>query len=261
MGKCKEALDASGGDIEKAIDFLRKAGMASAVKKETRETKEGMIGFAESDTAVVLIEVNAETDFVVQNERFQLFVKELCHAAAHHRISNLEDVMQLKLPSGRTAEEVRAENIQSLGENIRVKRIHVHPKHANSSINIYSHMAGKIVCLVEIEGDSHQQALAKEVALHAVAEAPEFMSSEDVPSEVKAREVEIAKEQVKGKPENIVEKIVEGKMKAFYEATCLPLQKFVKDSSITVGQYVDQEGKKIGKPLRIKAFVRWQVGE
>lgn len=261
MGKCKEALDASGGDLEKAIDFLRKSGMASAVKKESRETNEGMISFAESDKCVVLIEVNAETDFVVQNERFQHFVKDLCHAAAHHPVKSLEDLMNLHLPSGRTAEEIRAENIQSLGENIRVKRIHIHPKHPHSSIGVYSHMSGKIVCLVEIEGDSHHQALAKEVALHAVAEAPEFMSPESVPADVKAREEEIAREQVKGKPQNIVDKIVEGKMKAFYEATCLPFQKFVKDPSITVAHHVEQEGKKTGKTLHVKNFVRWQVGE
>jgi elongation factor Ts len=122
-------------------------------------------------------------------------------------------------------------------------------------------MSGKIVCLVEIEGDSHSQAIAKEVALHAVAEAPEFMSPENVPHDVKAREEDIAREQVKGKPQNIMDKIIEGKLKSFYEATCLPLQKFVKDPSITVAEYVEQEGKKIGKSLHVKSFLRWQVGE
>lgn len=261
MGKCKEALDSAHGDIEKAIDVLRKAGMASAVKKEARETKEGMISFAESSNCVALVEINAETDFVVQNERFQHFVKEVCEAAAKNKPHTLDELANMKLSNGRTVEELRADNIQSLGENIRIKRLHIHNKHANSSVGLYSHMGGKILCLVEIVGASDQQALAKEVALHAVAEAPEYMGPGDVPASVKAREEEIAVAQVKGKPQNIVDKIVEGKMQAFYAATCLPLQKFVKDPSITVQQYVEQEGKKVNKSLAVKSFIRWQVGE
>ncbi|MBI5274164.1 MAG: elongation factor Ts [Chlamydiales bacterium] len=261
MGKCKEALDSAHGDIEQAIDILRKAGMASAVKKEARETKEGMISFAQSPTCVAVVEINAETDFVVQNERFQHFVAEVCNAAAKNKPHSLDDLIHIKLSNGRTVEEMRADNIQSLGENIRIKRLYLHMIQPNTSVGIYSHMGGKILCLVEISGASDQQGLAKEVALHAVAEAPEYMGPADVPASVKAREEEIAKAQVQGKPQNIIAKIVDGKMQAFYAATCLPLQKFVKDPSITVQQYVEQEGKKTNKHLVVKSFIRWQVGE
>lgn len=261
MGKCKKALDEAGGDIEKAIEELRKAGMASAVKKESRETNEGVIGFAQTADKVALIEINAETDFVVQNENFQKFVKTISDVVAEKAPSNLEQLQEVQLDNGRTVEEFRAEHIQSLGENIRIKRFHIENKQANSSYGIYSHMGGKIVCMVEIEGANDVEALAKEVAMHVAAEAPEYISPEQIPADVIEKEKDIARAQVQGKPENIIEKIIQGKMNAFYDDVCLPRQKFVKDPSQTVEKYVAAEGKKNGKELVVKNFVRWQVGE
>ncbi len=263
MAKCKEALDQAGGDLETAIDILRKAGMAGAVKKEGRETKEGSIGQSESKSAVALVEVNAETDFVTQNEKFKEFLKELCHEAAETRPATLEAFLNQKSKNDPkiTLDQARALIVQSLGENIQVKRLLILPKSSDISIGVYSHMNGKIVCVVQLTGGAGQEALARDIAMHVAAESPDYLRPQDVPAQVKAREEEIAKEQVKGKPANIVDKIVEGKLKAFYDMVCLLHQKYIRDNSITITQLLENESKRLGKQLGIKGFIRWKVGE
>jgi elongation factor Ts len=262
MGKCKEALDHSQGDMEKAIDFLRKSGMASAVKKEGRETKEGVIGTHESQDAIALVEVNSETDFVAQNEKFKQFVKDVTLEVAETKPTSLEAFVAQKYrkdPSI-TIDQYRSLVIQSLGENIQIKRLQVLPKTADTSIGLYSHMGGKIVTFVEIEGGSGMETLARDIAMHIAAESPDYLKPEEVPADVRAREADIAKSQVKGKPENIVDKIVEGKLKAFYDQVCLLGQKFVKDNTLTIADLVVKEGKRVGKPLAVRRFLRWRIG-
>lgn len=262
MGKCKEALDHSQGDMEKAIDFLRKSGMASAVKKEGRETKEGVIGIFEGSDALALIEVNSETDFVAQNDKFKQFVKDVAEEVAETKPASLEAFMAQtyrKDPSI-TIDQYRSLVIQGLGENIQIKRLQVLPKNKDTSVGFYSHMGGKIVTFVEIAGDAGIEALAKEIAMHVAAESPDYLKPEEVPADVRAREDEIARSQVKGKPENIVDKIVEGKLKAFYDQVCLLGQKFVKDNSLTIAELVEKEGKRIGKQIFVKRFLRWRIG-
>jgi elongation factor Ts len=263
MSKCKEALDTTGGDMEKAIDHLRKTGIASAVKKEGRETKEGVIGFAETPKAIALLEMNTETDFVAQNERFKKFVHELCKEAAEAEPSSLEDFLHQKLshdPST-TVDQARSLLVQSLGENIQCKRLLLLKKRPDASLGVYSHMGGKIVTVVELEGASDQAALAREIAMHVAAESPDYLSPEDINPEVKVREKEIALSQIQGKPPAIAEKIVEGKMKSFYEQTCLLNQKYIKDTSVTVAEFVEMQSKKHHKPFLIRRFLRWKVGE
>jgi elongation factor Ts len=263
MGKCKEALDKVGGDMEKAIDYLRTTGMASAVKKEGRETNEGVIGSHEAQDVISLVEVNAETDFVTQNEKFKEFVREVAREAAEKKPSSLDALMQQpysKDPS-LTIDQYRALVIQSLGENIQVKRVLVVPKASDLSLGVYSHMGGKIVTVVEIVGASGQEALARDIAMHTAAEAPDFLRAEDVPADIKAREAEVARGQIQGKPANMIEKIVEGKLKAFYDQICLLNQKFIKDTTLTIEALVEQAGKKLGKPLQIRKFLRWKVGQ
>ncbi len=262
MGKCKEALDKAGGDMDAAIDFLRKSGMASAVKKEGRETNEGLIGSAEGSTAVALLEVNAETDFVTQNEKFRQFLKEVSQEAADSAIGDLSALMQRPSAQDKsiTIDQYRALVMQSLGENIQIKRLLLLPKASDLSIGLYSHMGGKIVVAVILTGGSGQEALARDIAMHAAAEAPEYLSIEDVPASVRAKEEEIARSQVQGKPANIVEKIVEGKVKAFCDEVCLVCQKYVKDNTMTVAQLLDKESKRLSKAMGIKAFYRWKVG-
>jgi len=263
MGKCKEALDQTNGDLEKAIDYLRKAGIASAVKKEGRETKEGIIGFAESKKAIAIIETNTETDFVAQNERFKHFVHDICMQAAETMPSSLEEFLHqpFKGDSATTIDQARSLLVQSLGENIKLKRLIIIPKAPGSSIGIYSHMGGKIVTLVEIEGAADEVHLAKEVAMHVAAESPDYLDSNAVPDAVKAREEDIARSQIQGKPPAIADKIIQGRMKAFYEQVCLLMQKYIKDNTITVAEFVEHQGKKVGKNLKIIRFLRWRLGE
>jgi elongation factor Ts len=263
MAKCKEALDQAGGDMESAIDILRKAGMASAVKKEGRETKEGLIGAGESSSAIAIIELNAETDFVTQNERFKHFLNEICQQAAHTKPASVEAFLAQpsKTDPSITVDQARSLVIQSLGENIQIKRLKIIPKSADISFGVYSHMGGKIVTLAEISGGAGQEILARDIAMHIAAEAPDYLKPEEVPADIKAREEDIARGQVAGKPAAVMEKIIEGKIKAFYDQVCLICQKFVKDNTITVKDLVEREAKRTGKPLHLRSFLRWKVGQ
>jgi elongation factor Ts len=262
MGKCKEALDQSGGDMEKAIEILRKAGMASAVKKEGRETNEGLIGAAEGKDAVAFVEVNAETDFVTQNEKFKQFLRDIAQDAADVRLNSLEALLKHPYSKDKsvTVDQYRALVMQSLGENIQVKRLLVLPKSNEISIGIYSHMGGKIVTAVILSGGAGQEALARDIAMHVAAESPEYLRPEDVPHTVRAKEEEIARSQVKGKPDDIAHKIVQGKYKAFCDEVCLECQKYVKDNTLTISGLLEKESKRLGKHLTISAYYRWKVG-
>ncbi len=263
MGKCKEALQEANGDISLAIDNLRKSGMASAVKKEGRETNEGVICIAENGKSTALVEVNAETDFVVKNERFQEFATNLAEEICSLQSTSIDEFLTQaysKEPS-LTIDQYRATIVQGLGENIQVRRIELFPKKENATLVVYSHGGGELVTLVEIEGASDEEELAKDIAMHIAAEAPEYLSSNEVPERVIEHEREIAQAQVKGKPENILNKILEGKLKAYFNQVCLLNQKFVKNPDLTIQQLVDQRGKDSGKQLVVSQFLRWKVGE
>lgn len=263
MGKCKEALDQAHGDMELAIANLRKAGIASAVKKEGRETKEGAIGIADSPQAIGLIEINAETDFVVKNARFQEFLQKMAQEVVHTGATSIERFLEQKYSgdTSLTIDQHRAVMMQSLGENLKLQRCQVIPKKNDLSIGVYLHLGGKIATLVEISGGSGEEALAKDIAMHVAAEAPQYLKEDEVPAAVKEQEAEIARAQVKGKPENVMEKIVQGKLNAFYDQVCLLRQKFVKDPSMSVAQVVEKRAKETNKPLKIERFLRWKVGE
>jgi elongation factor Ts len=262
MAKCKEALDEAEGDMDLAIANLRKQGMASAVKKEGRETKEGMIKVSETDKALALVEVNAETDFVVKNDKFQAFATAVALEAAKSSPTTLAEFLSKKCAHDPniTIDEYRAHTVQSLGENIQIKRVEVFPKKADCTIATYSHMGGKLVTLVEISGGKDEQELAKDIAMHIAAEAPEYLSADEVPPRVLAHEKEIASAQIKDKPANIVDKIVEGKLKAYFDQVCLLNQHFVKDTSITIKELVEKRAKAVSKPLKLTQFLRWNVG-
>lgn len=262
MGKCKEALDQASGDMDTAIDILRKAGMASAVKKEGRETNEGLIGHAEGSDAYALVEVNAETDFVTQNDKFKQFLRDVAQEIADTKPNSLESFAQQtyrKDPSV-TIDQYRTLVVQSLGENIQLKRLEVIPKASDISIGVYSHMGGKIVTVVILTGGAGQEALARDIAMHVAAESPEYLNPDLVPQAVKDKEAEIARSQVQGKPANIVDKIIEGKIKAYCDEVCLLCQKYVRDNTVTVAGLLEREGKRLNKAITIKAYLRWKVG-
>ncbi len=263
MGKCKEALVLAEADMEKAIDILRKAGMASAVKKEGRETKEGLILTAEDKDTLIILEANAETDFVTQNDRFKHFVHDCVKQALETKPKTLAELNEQPYFKDRsiTIDQYRNLVIQALGENIQLKRFELVHKHPNRSYGIYSHMGGKLLVVVEIDGSSDCEEIAREVAMHVAAESPDYLKPEQIPADVIAREEEIARSQMLGKPENMIEKIVAGKIKAFADQVCLIHQKYVKDSTVTVQQFLETCGKKVGKPLSVHCFWRWKVGQ
>lgn len=263
MGKCKEALEEANGDMELAIANLRKAGMATAVKKQGRETNEGMIAVAEKNGTIAIVEVNAETDFVVKNDLFQRFLKSISEEVAATKPASLEAFLSQKYSQdpSLTIDQYRATVIQAIGENIQIRRLKTFAKDKNHSIGVYSHLGGKIVTVVEIVGSADEESLAKDIAMHVAAAAPEYLSPESVPAEVIAHEKEIVKGQIQGKPANIIDKIVEGKINAYYDANCLVKQKYIKDDAVTINDLVNARGKSNGKTLTLASFIRWNVGQ
>ena len=262
MSKCKEALEEAHGNMDEAISILRKAGMASAVKKQGRETNEGQISAKETDEVVAFCEINAETDFVVKNERFQEFCKNIAEEVAATKPASLEAFMAQnysKDPSI-TIDQYRSLVIQTIGENIQISRLAVWQKQKDHSIGIYSHMGGKILTAVDLSAPGEVE-LAREVAMHAAAASPEFLAPNDVPQDTIAKEREIAKGQVEGKPAQIIDKIVEGKVNAYFDQVCLTRQKFIKDTSISVEAHVQTRAKASGKTCAITRFLRWTVGQ
>ena len=261
VSKCKEALEKSSGDLDEAINYLRKVGMATAVKKASREAKEGKIGYAESDQCIALVEISSETDFVANNERFVAFLKDMAHEIATTQPASLEDFLKqpFSKDSSMTIEEYQGTLVQAIGENIKVKRFVTIPKENGKTFGVYSHMGGKIITLVEMQGDAPD--VAKDVAMHAAASAPDYLNPESIPDDVKEHEKGIAREQLAGKPEHIMDKILEGKLNAFYDDVCLLRQKFVKDDSVSVGDFVAKKGKEAGQDFVVTNFIRWSVGE
>lgn len=263
MGKCKEALDEAKGDIELAIANLRKAGIAGAVKKEGRTTNEGMIGIAEGSKNIAIVEVNAETDFVVKNERFGQFLNTIAQEIVATNPTSLEAFLSQKYSKdpSLTIDQYRATVVQAIGENIQIRRLMLVPKASNKSVGVYSHLGGKIVTVVEIAGSDKEVALAKDIAMHVAAASPEYLSPEKVPSNILEGEKEIAKSQMKGKPENMIGKIIEGKMNAYYDQVCLTRQKYIRDDSLSITDLVNKQAKQNGKTLTLSNFIRWNVGQ
>jgi elongation factor Ts len=265
MAKCKEALEEAKGNIEQAIDILRKAGMASAVKKQGRETKEGTIVAKESQDAVAIAEINAETDFVVKNEKFQEFCKNIIEEIAATKPASIEAFMEQKYSKDKsiTMEGLRSLIIQVIGENIQVRRLAVFPKASNCSFGIYSHMGGKILALVELDAPGESE-LARDIAMHVAAGVPavaDYIDHTTVPHDIVERERDVARGQMQGKPANIMEKIVEGKVNAFFDLVFLARQKFIKDEALSIAQLLEQRSKATGKNISIVRFLRWTIGQ
>jgi elongation factor Ts len=262
MAKCKEALEEAKGDMDQAISILRKAGMASAVKKQGREAKEGLVTFKETDKVIAFAEINAETDFVAKNERFQEFAKNILDEVAVTQPESLESFLQQpysKDPSI-TIDQYRSLIIQTIGENILISRIAVWQKKPGHSVGLYSHMNGKILTAVELSADGAAD-VARDVAMHAAAAAPEYLAPSDVPEHIVEKEREIGRDQVQGKPAQIIDKIVEGKVNAFFDTVCLVKQKFVKDTSMSVETFINEKAKSSGKQMQAVRFMRWMLGQ
>ncbi len=266
MMDCKKALAEADGNIEKAVDILRKKGLSAAAKKSGRVAAEGMIACAGEGNRGVVVEVNSETDFVAKNEAFQRFVAGIAAAVLEHAPADIEALKALTFPGGsRTVGEELTHQIATIGENMNIRRFARFE--AKGVIASYVHGAGKIGVLVELgttRGDDERVAsLARQVAMHVAAASPQFLRRDEVPAEVIEREKEImrAKALESGKPANIVEKIIEGQINKFFGEVCLLEQAFVIDPDQKVGKVVEALGKTIGAPVTLDRFVRFQLGE
>ena len=255
MLDCKKALEASEGNMEKAVDWLREKGIAKAAKKESRIAAEGLTVGAANDNNAFLFEVNCETDFVTQNEKFKNLITELRDALAFSDCSNYEEALEVKLKDGKTIAERIVEATATIGEKISFRRFERVTKSDNEVFGIYSHMGGKITVLVVLDGADRD--VARDVAMHVAAMHPLYLTREEVPESVLDHEREIIKEQAinEGKPADIAEKMVNGRINKYYKEVCLIEQEFIKDSDKSVGQYVkDNKGT-------IKKMIRYEVGE
>ena len=269
MMECKKALVEADGDMDAAVDILRKNGLASAQKKAGRATNEGTIMIKVNDdaTAAAVLELNCETDFVGTNDVFLGYAGKICQAVLDNDPADVEALKACTI-DGETVEAVLLDAIHKLGENMQIARFT--RMTADGYIASYIHMGGKIGILVKFElGDKATGAnadfvaMSKDVAMQIAAMNPVSVSRDDVPEDVKAHEMSIYMAQAaeSGKPENIQEKIATGRMEKFYKENCLLEEAFVKDNDKTVGAYVDEVAKKVGDTIKVVAFERVVLGE
>lgn len=256
MLDCKKALTETNGNMEEAIDFLRKKGMASAAKKADRIAAEGITHILSKGNDAVIVEVNAETDFVAKNENFQQLVKELAEHLLENKPASLEEAMDQKMSSGESVSEYINSAIAKIGEKITLRRFEVKTKSDNGAFGEYLHMGGRIGVLAVLEGTTDQE-VAKDVAMHIAAINPKYVSRDQVSEDEIARERQVLTEQAlnEGKPEKIVEKMVEGRLGKFFEQICLVDQAFVKNPDEKVGKFLKSKG------AEVVDFVRYEVGE
>jgi elongation factor Ts len=263
---CKKALQETGGDVEAAVDYLRQKGIAVASKRAERATSEGTVwAYLDGGSgAGVLLEVNCESDFVAKTEAFQQFGEALAAQIAANAPADVETLLaQVFNPQPQlTVQDYLNEIIGQLGENIRVNRL---ARFADGGLlGAYIHHGGKIGVLLELAGASNTpetQAMARDLAMQVAATNPLAVSREEIDSEVLAREKGVYAAQAKesGKPDNIIEKMVTGRMEKFFKEVCLVEQPFVKNPDISVAQLLKEAGAKAGGDLKVKRFVRYQV--
>ena len=255
MLDCKKALEATEGQMEAAIDWLREKGIAKAAKKESRIAAEGLCVIKTEGNNAVILEVNSETDFVAKNAEFQSFVEKLTDVIFNSDVTTVEDALELSTGSETVSEMITAA-IAKIGEKLSFRRFERITKTDSQVFGAYSHMGGKIGSLVLLEGANEE--VAKDVAMHIAAMRPAYLTSKDVPEEVLNREKDVMREQLlkEGKPEDKVEQILVGKVNKYYQDVCLVDQIYIKaEDKETVGKFVKTNG---GEILNM---VRYEVGE
>ena len=251
---CKKALEASDGDIDKAMDYLREKGISKAAKKASRVAAEGLSTvLIEGDNAAV-VEVNCETDFVAKNEKFVNLVNTIAKLIVDNDVKTMDEALALSTEEG-TLNDTLVNMTAIIGEKISFRRFERLSKTASQNFGGYIHMGGKISVLTLLEGASEE--VAKDVSMHAAAMRPSYIRREDVPAEETEKEMAVLKEQAmnEGKPAEIAEKIVQGRINKFYKEICLEEQEFVKDSDKTVSEFVKSNSGSIVN------MVRFEVGE
>ncbi len=269
MMDCKKALAETQGEMEAAIDWLRAKGLAAAAKKAGRTAAEGLVGVAVESLRGAVVEVNSETDFVAKNELFQDFVRNIAKLALEHG-SDVEALNAAGYPDGGTVAEKLTDNIAKIGENQSLRRAAVLEVGEGAIVSyVHNQVApglGKIGVLVALESSAPAdalQALGKQIAMHVAAAHPLALSAEELPAELVERERGIAMEKAKesGKPQNIIEKMVEGGLAKFRKDNALLSQLFVMDNKTPVADVVAAVSKDAGSPIKLAGFVRFQLGE
>jgi elongation factor Ts len=273
MMDCKKALTENNGDIEASIDWLRAKGLAKAAKKADRIAAEGLVCVAVSGKKAVIVEVNSETDFVAKNEQFQKIVSEITALSLKVDAQNdemLNALSQATMSNGKSVSESLLEAVASIGENMNLRR--AKSLSVNSGIvcdyvhNKVADGMGRIGVLVALETEANDAKIAdiaKQIAMHIAATAPASLSQHDIDAELVARERAVYQEQASqtGKPDNIVQGMVEGRMKKFFKEVCLLEQPFVMNPDKTVSEIVADLASELGKPVTLSGFIMFKVGD
>ncbi|MTL92475.1 elongation factor Ts, partial [Turicibacter sanguinis] len=253
MMDCKKALVETNGDMSAAIDWLRERGISKAAKKSDRVAAEGLCSVAIDGNTAVIFELNSETDFVAKNEQFLTLLDKLGKILVANKPASVEAALEIAV-DGVTVNEMLIEATSTIGEKITLRRLTVVEKADNEFFGSYLHMGGRIAALTVVEG---KEEVAKDAAMHAAAINPQYLTQSEVPAEVVTKEREILTQEAlnEGKPANIVEKMVEGRIRKFLADVCMLEQPFVKDGDLTVAKWAANNGS------TIKLFVRLEVGE
>ncbi len=255
MLDCKKALEATNGNMEEAITWLREKGISKAAKKASRIAAEGLAVARIASNKAVVVEVNSETDFVAKNEEFKNMVNDIAEAIIlAGNVNTIEDVLNLEV-NGTKVNDLIVEKTATIGEKLSFRRFALLTKNDNEVFSAYSHMGGKIVTLVKLVGTNEE--VAKEVAMHVAAMKPTYLSRNEVPEEVLEKEKTILKEQAvnEGLAENKIDMVVTGRINKYYEEVCLLDQNFIKENKMKVSNYVKNNN------MDIVEFVRYEVGE
>jgi len=266
MMDCKKALTETGGNMDEAVDFLRKKGLSAAAKKSGRVAAEGMVVAVSEGAVGALVEVNAETDFVAKNDAFKAFAAGIGQVVLNNQAADVEALKGLAYPeTGRTVGEELTHQIATIGENMDIRRFE-RIDAGQGVVASYVHGAGKIGVLVELQTDSSDEKvfeLGKQIAMHVAAAAPQYLNRESVPSAVIDKEKEIMRVKAidSGKPENIVDKIITGQINKYFGEVCLLEQAFVIDPDQKVGKVVEALAKELGSAIKLNSYARYQLGE
>lgn len=266
MMDCKKALTETDGNMEKAVDVLREKGLAKAAKKADRIAAEGLVAIEmnEDNTVASVVEVNSETDFVAKNEDFKEFVKLVSKMALNTEKTTVEELLTEEAEEGNDLQTVLNNKVAKIGEKLDFRRFA--KVSTNGQVAGYIHGAGKIAVLVEMETEGRDErilTLGKDVAMQVAAMNPKYVSREDVDAEYIAHETEVLTQQAlnEGKPANIVEKMVKGRLEKELKEVCLLEQPFVKDPDFTVKKLVEAVAKEVGTEIKVVNVVRFEVGE
>lgn len=266
MMDCKKALTEAEGDIERAIDILREKGLSKAAKKADRVAAEGLVTIKtnEDNTSAAIVEVNSETDFVAKNEDFKVFVNDVVEMALDGSAENVAELLETEHKEGKALQDVLNDRIAKIGEKLDIRRFE--RISTNGKISGYIHGAGKIGVVVELDTDSNDEKvfeLGKDIAMQIAAMNPKYISRDDVDQDYIAHETEVLKQQAlnEGKPANIVEKMVVGRLNKELKEVCLLDQVFIKDSEVTIGKLIEKVAKEVASPIKVSRMVRYEVGE